>query len=266
MSRNETRSRHETNEQAAPGGGRWLRRYWPLPAAGTLAVVSLLLMSPVSGATNVASFSAPFTGATAIHHQDAVSQGCGAQLTVSTAASFVLSTGVGTGAASAKSSPCSSSDSQATYDAIVGVNGLAFTPATTGTYTTTAQWNVTWNASGSMSGKAAAAGGQTTVEIWVLVKLHDSTTGKTFVGKTFFVVRKDMTTAAKYSGGKTGALYMASLSHGLTAGDKYQVYAVLGFDIAAVIPQASPAGSVTSAAVDLGSPGHGGTLTSITVA
>ena len=243
---------------------RWLGRHWPLPLAGTAAMAAVLMLTPLASASPIASFAAPYHGATAVQYRDPVAQGCGAHLAVSTPATFSLTTGLGTGAASARSTPCSTSDSQATYDGIVGVRGLSFSPAASGTYTATAHWTVTWNASATMS--AAAAGGQTTVEIWLLVKVHDATTGQNFVGKTVFLVQKNLGAAAKFAAGKVGGVYTATLTAGLTGGDAYRLYVVLGFDIAAVIPQGSAAGALTTAAVDLGSPGHGGTLTGVSVA
>jgi hypothetical protein len=229
-------------------------------------MATLLVLTPMVGATGIASFAAPYTAGVAVHHQDPVAQGCGARLTVSHAAKFDLTTGVGTGAASAKSTPCATSDSQATYDATTGVRGLAFTASSTGTFTTTAAWTITWNASASMTSKAAAAGAQSTVEIWLLVKLTDASTGKVIVGATHFVVQKDLGSAASYSGGAVGASYSATVTATLTSGHSYRISAVMGFDVAAVIPQGSPTGAIVSAAVDLGSAGHGGTLASITVA
>lgn len=259
-------NRRETNTTSMPGARRTIRRLWPVPFAGAAAMAALLLLTPMAGATAVTTFSAPYTGGTAVHYRDPVSQGCGASLTVTSPAVFHLSSGVGTGAASARSTPCSTSDSQATYDGVVGVRELSFSPSVSGSYTSTAKWNITWNASAGMSAKAAAAGGQATVEIWLLVKVHDITGAKIYVGKTLFVVKKDFSTTASFSGGAAGALYSATLVLGLTAGHQYTVYAVMGFDVAAVIPQGSPAGAVATASVDLGSTGHGGTLNSITVA
>ena len=229
-------------------------------------MAALLLLTPMGAAANVTTISAPFTGGTAVHYRDAIAQGCGAHLAVKVPSTFVMTTGVGTGLASARSVPCAASDSQASYDGIVGVRGLAFAPAIAGTYTVTAHWTVTWNASASMTGKAAAAGAQATVEIWLLVKIYDVTTGKTFAGKTVFIVHKDLAAAGTFQGGLAAAAYSAALTQSLTTTDTYQIYAVLGFDLQAVIPAGSPTGAVTTAAVDLGSSGHGGTLTGITVA
>jgi len=246
--------------------GRGVRKLWPIPVSGVLAMAALLLLTPLVGATSVATFTAPYTGGVAVHHQDPVAQGSAARLTVGHNAQFSLTTGTGTAAAQAKATPSAGTDSQATYDATVGVRGLAFVPGTSGVYTTTAQWTITWNASASMSAKAAAAGAQSTVEIWLLVKLTDVTATSTHLGTTVFVAQKDLGAAGSYSGGAVGGHYVASVSLALIAGHTYRVYAVMGFDVAAVIPQGSPAGSSVTAAVDLGSAGHGGTLTSITVA
>lgn len=242
-----------------------LRRLWPAPLGGMAVISAMLLLTPLAGAAHIASFSAPYTGGVAVHYKDPVSQGCGAQLTVSSPAAFALSTGLGTGRAAAKSTPCATSDSQATYDGIVGVRGLAFTAAASGATTVTAHWNITWNATATMTATAAAAGAQSTVEIWLLVKLYDSSTKSWTVGKTFFVVQQDLASAAKYANGAVGGIYTATLHQSLTSGHSYAVYAVMGFDLAAVVPQGSPAGSAVTAGIDLGSASHGGSLTSIVI-
>jgi hypothetical protein len=262
----EGQRRRATNEPAPGRVGRRLGRRWPLPLAGAAAMAALLFLTPLSSAATVMTFGAPYTGGTLVQYRDPVAQGCGAHLAVSTPATFSLTTGRGTGNVGARSGTCATSDSQASYDGTVGVGGLAFKPGLSGTYTATAHWNITWNASASMNGAAATAGGQASIEIWLLVKIHDATTGKTFVGKTVYLVQKDLATAVKFATGKVGGLYTATISSALTAGDSYQVSATLGYDVEADVPQGSAAGSATTAAVDLGSSGHGGTLTSISLA
>ena len=235
-------------------------------AGATLGVMALLLLLPAVSAASVASFAAPFTGGTAVQIRDPVSQGCGQKVTVAHAAAFALATGKATGQAGASASPCSTADSQASYDGIMGVKGLSFAAASSGSVTVKASWTVTWNVSASMSTAAANAGAQSTVEIYLILKVTDTTTKKTTTATTVFIVQKDLTSAARYVASGAALAYTDSLSgFGLVGGHSYTIYAALAFSAQAVVPQGSPAGSLASAAVDLGSTGHGGSLSSITV-
>ena len=236
-------------------------------AGATFGVVALLaILAPLTAATAVASFSAPFTGGKLVQVRDRVAQGCGESTTVTVPATFVLSTGKATGQVTAKAGVCNTADSQASYDGTVGVKSLGFTASTAATVTVTAKWTVTWNVSASMTSAAAAAGSQATVEIYLIVKITDTTTGKTVTAPSFFIVQKDLASGTTYRAAASGAAYSDTLTgYSLAAGHSYQVYAALAFSAQAVVPQGSANGSATSAAVDLGSAGHGGQLNSVSI-
>ncbi len=237
-------------------------------AAASLGVIALLLVvSPLAAATAVASFSAPYTGGTAYQYRDPVSQGCGQTLTVKVPATFVLSSGKATGQASAKASPCSTADSQASYDGTMGVKGLSFAAKSGATVTVKAAWTVTWNVSASMTSQAAAAGAQSTVEIYLILQITDTTAKKSTSAATVFVVQKDLSSATSYAAYGVSKSYASVLSgYALTGGHTYSIYAALAFSVQAVVPQGSPSGSVTTAYVDLASGSHGGLLASVSVA
>lgn len=252
---------------------RWTRRIlrrMTLPAGmGTLAVVALMVLTgPMVAATaGGVSFGAPYKGATAVHIRDPTVQGCGATLSVPVPAAFALATGKATGQASAKSGACASSDSQATYDGTMGLTGLSFTAAKSGTFSLVAHWAVTWNAGATMNSAAAGAGSQATIEIFLVAKLTDVTSGITKLGTTVFIVQKDLQSATSYTNGATNAAYKAGVNGvSLIAGHVYHIYAVISFSAQVAVPQGSPSASWVSANVDLGSAGHGGYLRSITVA
>jgi len=262
--KSETRTRTAT--------GRRVRRRWRALAgagtAGVMATVMLLLLgSALGAATNTAaSFHAPYSGGKAVQYRDPVSQGCGASLSVKKVAMFNVTSGVGSGWASARAGTCATSDSQAGYDGIVGVQSLGFKSTVSGTHSVVATWVVTWNASASMTAAAANAGAQATVEIWLQVKLTDTTTGATTVGKVVFIVQKDLQSASSFTGGAVKRTYAAGLpSVALASGHSYTLYVVLGYDLQAVVPAGSPATAMTTATVNLGSANHGGTLSSVVV-
>jgi hypothetical protein len=236
-------------------------------AGGAFGVVALLaILAPLAAATSVASFSAPYTGGKLVQIRDPVAQGCGESTIVKVPATFVLSTGKATGQVTTSAGVCNTADSQASYDGTVGVKALGFAASTAGSVKVTAKWTVTWNVSSSMSSAAANAGGQATVEIYLIVKITDTTTGKTTTAPTVFIVQKDLASGTTYRAGASGVSYSATLSgYTLVAGHGYQVYAALAFSAQSVVPQGAASGSATSAAVDLGSTGHGGQLTSISV-
>lgn len=267
MNAHKRRNETATNEPA-PRVHRRTRRLAVLAGTGaSLGAMALLLMLPaMAAATSVASFSAPFTGGTAVQLRDPTSQGCGQTLTVSKVASFALSTGTATGSAAAKASPCSTADSQATYDGTMGVKGLSFKAASAASVSVKATWSVSWKASASMTAAAANAGAQSTVEIYLILQVTDATAKKTTSAPFVFVIQKDLTSAASYASSGTSKSYSITLSgYGLVSGHSYTVYAALAFSAQAVVPQGSPSGSVTTASVNLGSTGYGGVLSGVTV-
>jgi hypothetical protein len=266
MKTNERRSETTTNTRGARKGpkGRWAAV--ALGGAGAIALTAMLLVTPLVGATAIATFKAPYTGGTVVQYRDPTAQGCGAKLTVSHPAAFSLTTGLGTGAATARAGPCATSDSQATYDATVGVQGLAFTAGATTTSTVTASWTITWNATASMNAGAASAGGSAAVELGLLVKVYDATAKKWTNGVEHYLLNKDYSTAVTFAKGVVAGKYTATVAVGLVAGHVYDVKAVLLFSAGADDPQGAPSGSLATAMIDLGSTGHGGLLTGISVA
>ncbi len=237
--------------------------------AGAFAVVALLLLVPsLSAATTpIASFQAPYTGAKAVQVRDPSVQGCGANLTVWTPTRFVLTTGTGTGAVAAQAGPCASADSQASYDGTAGLSGLGFVAALSGNRTVTASWVITWSGSATVSPKAAASGGDATVEMSLTTKLVDLTAGKTYRGRSVQILQKELQTAKSWTGGAVDAKYSATVgSVPLVAGHHYAIYAVIEFSVESSVPQGSPAGSTVTTALDLASTGHGAILTSVHVA
>jgi hypothetical protein len=265
MKGTERRSETTTNTRGARKGSKgWLAL--GLGGAGAIALTAMLLVTPLAGATTIATFSAPYTGGIAVHYRDAAAQGCGAKLTVTHPAAFSLTSGLGTGAASALAGPCATSDSEASYEGTVGVGGLAFTAASTTTSTVTASWTITWNATATLNAGAARAGGSASVEIGVFVAVYDATAKKWTSGPEHYVVYKDYSTAATFAKGVVAGKYTATKTLGLIAGHVYDIKAVLVFSADASVPQGAPSGSLATAMIDLGSTGHGGTLTGISVA
>lgn len=258
-------SETDPNTHRIPGRRRAIRLIVPA-FAGTFAVVALLLLAtPFASAGALVTYKAPYTAGKLVQVRDPVAQGCGATLTVSKAATFSLTTGVATGKAAAKSVPCASADSQASYDGTVGVTGLTFTASASGTYNVVATWTVTWAAKASMNANAAANGAQATVEIFLVTKLIDTTAKKTTTA-TLFLVQKDFQSAGAFSKSGTNLTYLGKISGAsLVSGHTYQLYEVLSYSCQTAMPQGSTAGSAVTASVDLGSTGFGGKLVSVTV-
>jgi len=228
----------------------------------------MLLASPlVAASSGGLTFAAPYKGATAIHLRDPTVQGCGATLNIPVPAAFNLATGKAVGKAVASSTACASADSQASYDGTMGLQGLAFTASASGKFNVVAHWTVSWNAAESMNGAAANAGSQATVEIFLVAKLTDVTAGTTKVGATVFIVQNDLQSASSYQKSAVNAAYSASVGGvSLVAGHHYTIYAVISFSAQVAVPQGSPSASWVTASVDLGSTGHGASLSSIKVA
>ena len=251
----------------APGRSRRPQLAWAASIA-TLGVLALLVLStPLASATTVVRHVAPYTGGTKIQVRDPVTQGCGAGLKVGVAAAFNVTSGVARAQATSQSKPCATSDSQSGYDGQMGLKGLNFKVAASGTYTMTASWTLTWNASLSMSTAAANAGAQTTVEVYLLSKVLDLTSRTNYTGSTVWVLNKDLVSAGSYAGGQTAGTWSTTVSKlPLVTGHTYAFYAIVVVDVQTAVPQGAPGGSLVVATIDMGSTGHAGYLTSLVVA
>lgn len=237
----------------------------PLLALGAVPAVLLLLMAAMASAAPVASFSAPYSGK-AIHTQSYSSQGCSASVSVGKAAGYVLSTGLGTMKASTKAGPCATADSQAGYDAYLGVSGLKFTAASSGTHSVAASWKITWTGSLTMSSTAANAGGQATLEVYLQTSITDSSTGKTTSAGTVFLYQKDLQSAGTVSASGTASTGSSTLSgYSLVSGHTYTITAQIVIDLQSTVPQGAGAGSSVTVAADFGSGSNGATLVSVVV-
>lgn len=260
-------SETRTNESVGRGGRMLWRRILPASLGGAAVAIAavLMLVSPVASAAGVAGFSAPYTGGYAVQHRDPTVQGSGAVLTVTQAPTFSLATGLGTAQLASSAGPSATSDSTASYDAVLGVRGLGFTASTTGLAKVTAHWRVTWNATATLNSAAATSGGGASVEIWAQVVVHDLTAKTQKSGHEFYLVQKDFSRATSFAAGGVRSALVPSVSLELVSGHQYTITVLLGFGIESDVSQGSPAGSSATATIDLGSANHGASLASVTV-
>ena len=237
-----------------------------LGAAATFATVALLLIvTPLAAATSVATFTAPY-GGKSVNTSSSSAQGCGASVTVGHKPTFNRTLGAGHVKAATSAGACTSADSQAGYDAWMGVSGLSFKAAVSGSHTVTASWKVSWSGSLSMSAGAAAAGGQATVEVYLTTVVKDTTTSTSYSAPTVFLYQKDLTAAGTLSVGSVGSSGTSTIAAlALASGHSYTITVEIVVDLQATVPQGAASGSAAGASVDLTSGSYGAVLSSVVV-
>lgn len=251
------------NERAGRFGRRM--RTWVGVGGGTMGAVALLvLLAPMSGATTVVSFTAPYTTFTANTYNAAYNYGCASGHTVGTP-TWSNTTGTFNAVERATMRSCSGYNYADVY-AYTYLTGPAFVPSRGGNGYVYSVFTAGWQARTSLAGNTTS--GYNTSQAYasasVYSYLYDATSGAIVGGtySTFYatVVALSTTNAGSSASSSTSTTFTLFANGPLHGGHSYEFIV----EIYTYVDLFSDTGASGSASLNVGSPG-GIALTSLTV-
>jgi len=244
---------------------------WVLPVSGGAAafVAVLMLAAPMAGASSTITFSSPYTNLAKDVGYGASAVGCHTIAALPVSPGVSQSMGAVWAEAHAVAGSCGNGNTYADGYFDLGFQGFKFKAPSSGMATVTVNWAINWSARTTISGASTSStpflwsGVLLAVDYYLVDVSNSNSSIYTSNSTTYFEIADNgISSAGTWFANSHGATYSLTGDWVMTAGDTIEVSTLVeGY----AYDYSDGTGGTAWSEINLGTPGLGGSVTSVTI-